>query len=298
MNNSTAYVLIANDNLYTPRTQGMANKLPRWMKVRDKDSNFQQIVNYAGARKLDDLHEKISAVIKNKFIGLADIHTKYIAFKTKISNFEGFELKGNPDNYTFKYKGKYIPITLKEVEFATSKKELAYYNTKTKIVYFAQPYKHNITEDDNNLKVINKETKKEYYLKKELIRHDIWNPFDEFAYLFDLKRLPEEDNKSFKERILDVNKNPGNSTKEGLRNHIARELGIDKSEVVIEELCDDSYRQSMMYPDGVDEKLISIVRYIKENIPLFWNELTWDEGYWDIVDKNGNGYDFIPLMID
>lgn len=298
MSNNTMYALMATDNLYTPRTQGMANKLPRWMKVRNRHSNFQQILNYAGARELDGLSERISKVIKNKFIGLADLETKYIAFKTRIDNFDNFKFEGSPDNYIFKYKGKYIPITLDEVEFTISKKELCYYNTETKMVYFAQPYKHKVNEKDNNLKIIDNRTRKEYHLKKALVKHYIWNPFDEFGFLFDLKRLPEEDNRSFRERILDVHKNPGNATKEGLRNHIARELGIDKSEVVVEELCDDAYRQSMLHPDVSDEKLVSIVRYIKENIPLFWNELIWDEGYWDIVDKDGNGYDFIPLMTD
>ena len=79
------------------------------------------------------------------------------------------------------------------------------------------------------LKLIDKETGKEYYsTNKKLQYHKIWNVFDEHALFFNLERNLKEDNESLRERILDFGKNPGNSTREGLLNHIARELGISK----------------------------------------------------------------------
>lgn len=302
INHFSIYALMATDNLYTIRTQTMADNLPRWMKLRNKDSNFQKIVNYAAARPLDEYENKIYQILNSKFLDRIDKNLMYISFKTKINNFlkDNQPLKiDDPEKYIAKYKGKYIPITLSEVEFTISKEEKCFLNTENNMIYFIQPYKHNTTENDNNLKIIKKETNEEFFLMRKLITHNIWNPFDEFGFVFDLERLPGEDNSSYKNRIFDVNKNPGNATKKGLHNHIARELGLDKEQIKIHSLNDEEYIQSLFNPDGTPSKeLLSIIQYIKKQVPLFWNEFIWDEGYWDTVDKNGLGYAFIPTITD
>ena len=56
----------------------------------------------------------------------------------------------------------------------------------------------------------------------------LWNVFDEFGLLMDLKRLPEETNDAYKERIKDVVRNPGGSTFRGVVNGATRELGLSK----------------------------------------------------------------------
>ena len=53
------------------------------------------------------------------------------------------------------------------------------------------------------------------------------NEMDYFGSLLDLKRLPEERNDSYKERLLDVYVHRANSTYTGLINGITRELNLD-----------------------------------------------------------------------
>jgi hypothetical protein len=183
--------------------------------------------------------------------------------------------------------------------------ETVYEDTKGKEEQLLENiYTDYINENDGSFKKIKCYTKEdfgfiEYFLKNKLIPHHIWNPFDEFGFLFDLERIPLETNESYKKRILDVNKNPGNSTKDGLYNHISRELGLNKNEISIEELNDKYYRENLIENSGLPtDKLFYIFEYIRNNIPLFWNELIWDEGYWDIVNKNGEEYDYLPFFAD
>lgn len=55
-----------------------------------------------------------------------------------------------------------------------------------------------------------------------------WNIFDEFGLLMDIKRLPNESNNSYKNRIKDVIRNPGGPTFKGVANGATRELGLTK----------------------------------------------------------------------
>ena len=55
---------------------------------------------------------------------------------------------------------------------------------------------------------------------------NIYNQFDEFGLLTSLPRLPQEDNATYKHRLLDVYINRANSTYVGLINGITRELGL------------------------------------------------------------------------
>lgn len=295
------FKLISTNNLYSERTNYLAKKLPSWMDLREKESVFQQLENYAAANPLDDLSDRILKVLNTKFIDKVDESLSYISFKTKVKNFmleeKTLELE-NPADYIAKFKGKYIKITINEIDFILSEEEKCFYDLKKGLIHFKQPYLSSLVEEDNNLKIINLNNKNEYFLKKELIEHRIWNPFDEFGFLFDLERIPKEDNKSYKERILDVNKNPGSSTRQGLINHISRELGLKHKDVKIRELNDVKYRDSYIKNGLADKYLVSIAKDIRDNIPLFWNELKWDEDYWDIVDENGYGYDYLPVLTD
>jgi len=53
-----------------------------------------------------------------------------------------------------------------------------------------------------------------------------FNEFDELGLASDISRIPAEDNEDFRQRILDVYRNPGNSTQIGLNKGLERELGL------------------------------------------------------------------------
>jgi len=282
------YGLIATDNLYSIRTANAATKHPRWMKIRDKYSNFQKILNHGAFVEVDKAHNLNYQILRNYFLDMADESMKFIAFKTYLKNFkadESIPIIEDTDRYIAKYKGKYIPITFSQADFYNSKEELCYLNIESNVIYFAQPY------TVNELKIIDKQTNILYFLQEDLSEHKIWNVFDEFALLFDFERNSKEDNKSLKERILDYGNSPSDATKEGLINHIARELGIGKSEIKINSLNNNNYLDSLKNADGsASNKLKSITSYINNHLNIYWNQWIWDEGYWE---TNINNFGFI-----
>jgi len=56
--------------------------------------------------------------------------------------------------------------------------------------------------------------------------YNIWNQYDEFGLLVNVKRTPGEKNWSYKRRIVDAFVNRSNSTYRGLVNSITRDLGL------------------------------------------------------------------------
>lgn len=109
--------------------------------------------------------------------------------------------------------------------------------------------------------------------------HSLWNFFDEFGMLFDLKRLKDESNVAFKERILDVFQNKSSSTKEGLLNGIARELGIRKNVVWSDTTKDLIIKDRMV-----------VCNYIKLNGVSLPITKVWIDGDDNIVIKGDKDY--------
>ena len=102
-----------------------------------------------------------------------------------------------------------------------------YLDEKRKIIYVRFPYQKS---NDNEYGKITINYKGEY-ISVPLMLHHVWNFLDEFGALLGCERLQEEHNLDYKNRILDVFKHPANSTKFGLANGIARELGLRKFKI-------------------------------------------------------------------
>jgi hypothetical protein len=133
--------------------------------------------------------------------------------------------------------------------------------------------------------------------------YNVWNSFDEFGLLVSLPRNPEEKNSDYKNRIIDSNENPSNSTEEGLINGIAREIGVSNSDVEISrlsELMDETSERSLLNDDGnaIGTKLIGYAKDTYDHNPVFWGNIIADEGYWDGVDEESGGYTFLPHIWD
>jgi len=133
--------------------------------------------------------------------------------------------------------------------------------------------------------------------------YNIWNCFDEFGLLLGLSRIPEEKNYDYKLRLLDVYVNPANSTYVGLRNGISRELGIDASGIEIErlsDLMDPTYADNLLNSDGhaLGTKLVDYADEVYDHNPIFFGNIICDESYWDGVDEETNGYNFLPHIWD
>ena len=133
--------------------------------------------------------------------------------------------------------------------------------------------------------------------------YNVWNCFDELGMLVSLGRLSAEKNAAYKKRILDVFKNPGNSTETGLTNAIARELGIDKSDVTVQrlsDLSDTTYSDNLLNSDGnaIGTDLERYALEVYSHNPIFWGTVIADESVWDAIDEEYSGVSYLPHLWD
>ena len=78
------------------------------------------------------------------------------------------------------------------------------------------------------------------YIGTDIKPHQLFNELDRFGLLLGLKRLSQESNTDYKERLLDVFRNRADSTTRGLINGITRELGLRISqELLIQPLTEE-----------------------------------------------------------
>lgn len=132
---------------------------------------------------------------------------------------------------------------------------------------------------------------------------NVWNSFDEFGLLLGVERIPGETNSEYKSRLTDVYINPSNSTLEGLKNGIARELSIPKESITIEnlsDLLDSSYNGNLLNSDGnaIGTKLVDYSDEVYDSNPIFYGTVINDESYFDQVDEEACGYSYLPHIWD
>lgn len=123
--------------------------------------------------------------------------------------------------------------------------------------------------------------------------HLVWGPLDEIGLLFGCPRIKYERNDSYKLRLMDVFANPGNATKEGLKNYISRSLGLSKEEVIIDSLDDDTYVNSLINEDG------SLTTELQEFIDISKRINAFDlNSYWSILNETNKGLKYLPIVWD
>ena len=133
----------------------------------------------------------------------------------------------------------------------------------------------------------------------DLMIHQVWNVFDEFGLLLNVSRLPFERNEAFKERILDVFRKPGNSTKEGTKNGLARELGISPNEIDINGLSDETFKSSLIKSDGTpSERLMRYAKQVNETLKFTWDTMNFGEAYWFSVEQDNLAIEYLPHVWD
>ena len=133
--------------------------------------------------------------------------------------------------------------------------------------------------------------------------YNVWNCFDEFGLILGLPRIPGEKNKEYKDRLLDVYKNPSNSTYEGMKRGISRELGLDYNSISVERLSDllnPDYAGNLLNSDGnaLGTPLEKYADEVYDHNPMFWGNVISDESYWDGVDQTTSGYTYLPHIWD
>lgn len=117
--------------------------------------------------------------------------------------------------------------------------------------------------------------------------YNVFNEFDRIGILLGLSRLENEDNISYKQRLLDVFVNRANSTYRGLINGITRELGLSLTEVMrIIPVTDSNGNPLVAMPAIVFENTKCYIYndYAENDILLTIDRFEQDEGAWTIND--------------
>lgn len=246
---------------------------PIWSKIRkDPNSIGAQFLSVIGWR-LEEAEWYLNYLYEQLYIDTADIKQLDHVYKFQLPN--GFDVGRE---FQFTENGKVFSVEMDIRKFLRSRSPYdhtgpLYARTvmfldvqdKTGYVYDKQAttseegygYIHCVYVDVNGVK-------KEEDLP--LQPHHVWNALDEFGLLLQLPRLPLEDNESYKKRLIDVFKRKPGSHEEGLRNGMARELGL-----VYMVDWEEGEKYKTLYHDLIDEKSI----YIDDQPYMY--EILYDE---------------------
>ncbi|MGX9755918.1 hypothetical protein ACWYRQ_06560 [Clostridioides difficile] len=211
-------------------TEKIRSMLPFWfeMKKNPNKSIGIEFLNIFGI-ELDEIEEMLLYASKQMYIESADEEFVDLVYKALLpSNFNinnismvytnQLILERSCDLYTFfgiKKNKKNLENNIKQPDYY-------FIDEKKKVIYVREAYDKEEDVPFGKIKI--KCSDKEFLF--ELSLHHVWNFFDEFGSLVGCSRLKGEKNHDYRLRILDVFKNPANSTKQGLANGISRELGI------------------------------------------------------------------------
>jgi len=279
-------------------TASMQAMLPQWMKMaKDPDSVGAQFLNVFGM-EYDDVQAYLDQVFTNQYIGTANIGQIDITYKVPIAlpivlDMETLDtVAATRGSERFHFR---VVFSLRDF-YADDEENKAIIDRDAGLVYIrpADPIiEGSLQWQPFDTVEINDTAHYEYSL------HHVWNAFDEFGLLLGIERLFGERNQAFKERILDVFRKPANSTKQGLLNGISRALGVEESEVIINEFANKAYRGALLNEDGSpSDKLTKYVNRINKIFGFTWDNMSWGEAYWRSIEESNMGLEYLPHVWD
>jgi hypothetical protein len=207
---------------YSYVTDRLVRGFPSWSKIRkDPNSIGAQFLNVFGV-EFSDIDTFLSAALNNQTIGTANLGDVDWIYKTRVS---GEDL--DTSSIITACNDLSEKITLKDTTITEPIDRecftlLEFYSTQASLHPFIVDFKDRLLYSKNKYTSITIDGI-EFGASEP---HHIWNVFDEFAMLLGLRRRFLESNAALKERVLDVFRFPGNSTKLGLIRSIGRELGL------------------------------------------------------------------------
>lgn len=257
---------------YSQATETMARGFPEWMTIRsDTDSEGQKFLNLL-ALEFEEVREQLRVLSSGRYLATAADEPSQIGI---VQTESGANLL--PD-----YPWKLVPDL-----------QSFYYNLDTPVVYqdpvsgvayvslSHAPFSANGKEyrlADGGLKIL-----------------DLYNSLDTFGDLLNLKRLPEETNARYFDRLADVFASPANPTRDGMTNALSRELGIPRAWVGVHQLGSRSFMAQLIDDRGIPtERLRRYVKLIHSQALIRWGFFRWDESFW--LDDNSEAY--LPNVFD
>ena len=221
------------DTSFAVHTNIILDMLPYWFDMRkdSKESNGAHFLNVSGL-ELDDALYAIEYAYRQCYIATCDMDQVDFCYKSIIPMpLKVADIKKVTANRVTLIKAENIKQFfgvdqkgMRDVQLHSF--DFYYTDDARNIIYVRN--KFNIDSINENGKItIAYEDGSEYTFP--LIPHQVWNFFDELGALMSCPRIFEEPNISYKERILDVFRNKASSSKNGLINGIARELGLRRN---------------------------------------------------------------------
>jgi hypothetical protein len=276
--------------------ENMMAMLPEWMKMaKDPDSVGAQFLN-AFALEFEDIENYINYMWEQKNIHLADLQSVDYVYKIYFSSPDVWLSEGNKVSI-------HVNGTKQECEPCSSLKSFYEATENAYIVDLQESILYiRVKEELMNQNLfspfdyatINRAIHSEYFL------HHIWNPFDEFAFLFGLRRNKGERNLAFKNRILSTFTKKKGGSKPGLVNHLSQEFAIPENQITIGSLSDEQYvTTTLLNPDGTPtKKYMDYIKTVNNILPFTWDHMTWGDGYWQALNENLMGIHYIPHSWD
>lgn len=279
-------------------TKNMMSKFPSWMKLaKDPDSIGAQFLDVFGLT-FYDIKKELDDTVSNFYINTAN--TEMIDFLYRIPLAQETVLDHKDiDVVTIHEKDGYERMVYSSKnlrDFYHKDSALPKFYTDRESGYLYLRVNFEEIEDINYpFESVSLNEAKHF----ELEIHHVWNAFDEFGLLLGLKRLAGERNEAFKNRILNVFKKPGNSTKQGLRNGIARELGLSNDLIKTKTLDTENVNTEFIKRDGTPtEKLMRYAKRVNDSLKFTWDNLNFGEAYWFSIEQENLGIHYLPHVWD
>lgn len=224
------------DNIqFAKYTNKIKSMLPFWFKMKKQphDSMGLQFLNIVGLQ-LDDIDKILTYAYNQTNINTIDINFVDIIYKAFIPNSVEVNTIKNIrviSTSITETNSLYTFFNLSEtynINDNLKSNDYYFFDRERKIIYVREPYDKDNTCTNGKIYI---ELNTNKVIEIPLSIHHIWNFLDEFGALFGCIRLYGEKNYDYKKRLLDVFKNPASSSKFGLANGIARELGLRKYKI-------------------------------------------------------------------
>lgn len=216
---------------YADYTNKIIQKLPYWfsMKKDPYESIGVKFLNAFGL-ELEDMRNILEYAYEQTRIDNLDTDYLNSTYKAILpSNITKEDiLSVSTNHYILKEVydlESFYNITYNKKDIVTYDENVFYYDIKRRIIFLKRKYDecNHYKDGKITIKTSNEE------IELPTTYHFVWNFLDEIGTLLNCYRIEKEPNINYKERILDVFKNPANSSKDGFLNGLARELSLRRN---------------------------------------------------------------------
>lgn len=259
----------------------------------DNPTTAAHFLNVFGLQ-IEEMNELINDAINQFFIETADIDIPYVLY-----TFDLESILTNAEYYSISYYVKVNGEVEERIYPSDSLKEF-YTSKDVSLIIDEKTWMGFLHQNNKAIEYVRIETHAtgdvihNTYIK-EFVPHHIWNGFDEIGLLVGLQRLQNENNESYKARLLKVFSGTRGATKQGVVENLANMLGVSPNEIEANELGDLAFKGTLLDENGhPTNKMVEYANAVNKQIGNTWDEMEWDEAYWKSVTEMYLGLDYLP----